>query len=175
MARELIRGLLILFLMVPAGASHGQDEVLRRIYTDLEGNIRADYEALLVRMVVPGVPLVRDEKDKEALKLISYNKAVAFASCMVESEQVRSPAARRVPASENIVLRTCIEIKFAEMDKLDNRLAYAKRFFPDRLDRCEAAARLPSLERQLPPYRFLEIAEPKVYDFARYNQCLMTP
>jgi hypothetical protein len=61
------------------------------------------------------------------------------------------------------------------MEKFGNRLAYAQVFFPERMARCEKEARRHGLEKLLPPYDFLEIAEAKLYDFGRYNSCLMTP
>jgi hypothetical protein len=39
--------------------------------------------------------------------------------------------------------------------------------------KCGETSRLPEHEKLLPPYQFLQLAEPKLYDFARYNQCLM--
>jgi hypothetical protein len=180
MARKLARALLALQLMaiaVPACAQDGTaDEVVQRIYAGIENNVRADYEALRARLSATAMRLALPAaKEREELKMLSYNKAALFASCVMESQLERSPVARRVPSAENLVLRTCTEIKFAEMEKFSSRLAYAEVFFPDRIPRCDKAARLPALEKLLPPFDFLELAEPKLYDFARYNQCLMSP
>ena len=39
---------------------------------------------------------------------------------------------------------------------------------------CGEQSRLPEQEKTLVPYAFLQIAGPKLYDFYRYNECLMT-
>jgi hypothetical protein len=39
---------------------------------------------------------------------------------------------------------------------------------------CGEQSRLPEQEKTLAPYAFLQIAGPKLYDFPRYNECLMT-
>ena len=38
----------------------------------------------------------------------------------------------------------------------------------------ERQSRLPEQEKTIAPYAFLQIDEPKLYDFPRYNECLMT-
>jgi hypothetical protein len=114
-------------------------------------------------------------REREELKVLTYNKAVLFASCAVESDRERPPGASRAPSASNLMMRTCVQIKFADMEKFSNRLAYAETFFPERIARCAEKVRVRKLEKLLPPYAFLEIAEPKLYDFARYNECLMTP
>jgi hypothetical protein len=170
------RRLLLLLLIVAAGPAPAQDDVLHNIYAGLEDNVRADYEALRAQLSHTAMQFALPAaKEREELKMLSYNKAVLFAGCAVESEQDRAPVARRVPSANNLMLRTCVEIKFGEMEKFSNRLAYAEVFFPDRIARCEDRARLRTLEQRLPPYGFLDLAEPRLYDFARYNQCLMTP
>jgi hypothetical protein len=178
MVREL-RVLLAFLLVAVAGplcAQDAQDGMIQKIYSGIENNIRVDYEALRARLSAMAMQFALPAaKEREELKMLSYNKAVLFAACTVESERDRSSAANRVPAASNLMLRTCVEIKFAEMEKFSNRLAYAEVFFPERITRCEEGARRPAMEKLLPPYDFLEIAEPKLYDFARYNQCLMTP
>ena len=47
-------------------------------------------------------------------------------------------------------------------------------FFPARIEPCGEQSRLPEREKILAPYEFLQLDEPKLYDFARYNECLMT-
>jgi hypothetical protein len=168
--------LLLLLPMIAAGSAYAQDDVLQNIYAGLEDNVRADYEALRAQLSQTAMQLALPAaKEREELKMLSYNKAVLFAGCAAESEQDRGPAARRVPSVDNLMLRTCVEIKFSQMEKFSSRLAYAEVFFPGRIARCEDRARLRALEQRLPPYGFLELDEPKLYDFARYNQCLMTP
>ena len=53
--------------------------------------------------------------------------------------------------------------------------SYALIFFPDRIERCGEASRLRDQETLFPPYGFLQLAEPRLYDFTRYNACLMRP
>ena len=68
-----------------------------------------------------------------------------------------------------------MEEKFAELNKFGNLRSYALIFFPDRVERCGEASRLRDQEPLFPPYGFLRLAEPRLYDFARYNACLMRP
>jgi hypothetical protein len=184
MVRELKRALLLALLILAAGSASAQDnardsaqdEALQRVYARLEDNVRVDYEALRNQLAMTAMRFALNAaKEREELKTLSYNKAVIFAACAVESERDRPPTANRVPAEQNIVLRTCVEIKFNAMEKFSNRLAYAEVFFPERIERCGDDARLRAQEKLLPPYAFLELAEPKLYDFARYNECLMAP
>jgi hypothetical protein len=176
MVRKTACALFMLLLLGAISPAQAQDDRLQAIYNGLQENVRADYEALRAQLSRTAMMLALNAaKEREELRMLSYNKAVLFAECVVESERDRSPAANRVPSAMNLMLRTCVEIKFAEMEKFSNRLAYAEVFFPERIGRCEDGARQREKEKLLPPYDFLEIAEPKLYDFARYNQCLMTP
>ena len=45
--------------------------------------------------------------------------------------------------------------------------------FPTGLHPAARASRVPELERVLRPYGFLLLDEPRLYDFERYNDCLM--
>ena len=60
------------------------------------------------------------------------------------------------------------------MQKFSELAAYADFFFPERIESCGEQSRLPEQEKTLAPYAFLQIAGPKLYDFSRYNECLMT-
>ena len=90
-----------------------------------------------------------------------------------EAERLRSPGAPRVAAQDNLMLTSCIEDKLGRLTRFTDRVSYAGLFFPDRIDRCGEAVRLRDQEKVLPAYEFLRYAEPKLYDFARYNLCLM--
>ena len=46
--------------------------------------------------------------------------------------------------------------------------------FPSGSHRAASSRVCRSSEKMLAPYAFLQIDEPKLYDFARYNECLMT-
>ena len=105
--------------------------------------------------------------------MIFYNRAVMISTCMAEAERLRSPGAPRVAAQDNLMLTSCIEDKLGRLTRFTDRVSYAGLFFPDRIDRCGEAVRLRDQEKVLPAYEFLRYAEPKLYDFARYNLCLM--
>jgi hypothetical protein len=175
----MIRILMLLVLLAMAatarGQDRGQDEVTEGIYASIENDIHREYDAVLgvVSRKEADSPAGRFEKMREIVKLMYYNKAVLFSNCAAEAEQYRSPAAPRVPAGQNLVLTTCVEEKLGQLNKFSNMLGYATTFFPDRIERCGEASRLREQEKLLPPYEFLQLAEPKLYDFARYNACLM--
>ena len=170
------KALMFFILVAVAGAARAQDDTaLRAAYAAAESGVRAQYEALLAQMAqAPGQPPEGwAEKTKALMKMLSYNQAATFAFCVAESERDHSPAAPRVPSAENIVLRTCVEIKMTQLNKFSERVGYAEMFFPERIGRCGEASRLRDQETVLKPYEFLFLDEPKLYDFGRYNECLM--
>ena len=59
------------------------------------------------------------------------------------------------------------------MQKFSQLAAYADFFFPDPIESCGERSRSPEHEQTLRPYGFLLLDEPRLYDFARYNECLM--
>ena len=67
-----------------------------------------------------------------------------------------------------------MEQKFGELHQFSSALSYAGIFFPDRIERCGDASRLHEQEKLFAPYGFLQLAEPKLYDFSRYNSCMIT-
>jgi hypothetical protein len=167
---------LMLFLPLAAGPARAQDDAVRSIYESMAPNVQQEYEALLGALArgATGGPGANAPKTREMLKVLYYNKAALFAFCAAEAERVRSPRAERVPAQNNLMLTTCVEEKFGELNKFSNTLGYALIFFPERIESCGEQVRLHDQEKLLPPYPFLHLDEPKLYDFARYNKCLMT-
>lgn len=164
-----------LWLLALSGQAFAQDALVQRIYAGMENAIHNDYEELRTQFIREAMQQARSsEKQRLQLKMISYNKAVLLASCAADAERDRSPAAPRIPSSENLVMRTCVEIKVGQLQKFGDLSAYVEVFFPDRIRRCGERARLREQEKALPPYAFLEIETPRLYDFARYNECLMT-
>jgi hypothetical protein len=176
MVRPMSRALVLLILAATAGPARAQDDVaLRAAYAAAEVGVRAQYEALLAQMAqAPGQPPSGwADKTKALMKMLSYNQAATFAFCVAAAERDHSPNAPRVPSSENLVLRTCVEIKMAQLNKFSERVGYAELFFPERIARCGEGSRLRDQEKVLKPYDFLLLDEPKLYDFERYNECLM--
>jgi hypothetical protein len=172
----MLRVLVLLVLAAVAGPALGEGAVTQQIYASMEGSVRREYDGLMQAIERgEGGPRVGSEKMREMLKVMYHNKAVLFASCAAEAERVRSPQAPRVPAGQNLMLTTCVEEKFAELNKFSNVRSYALTFFPGRIERCGEASRLRDQEPLFPPYGFLQLAEPRLYDFARYNECLMRP
>ena len=168
--------LTVAIMLAAASPARAQDTTVQGIYASLENTIRGEYEALLagVAREAPDKPSGAIEKTKALMKMFAYNKAVLFATCAAEAERDRSPRADRVPAAMNLVLRTCVEIKIGQLQKFTQRVAYADLFFPERVGPCGERSRLPEQEQVLRPYSFLFLDEPRLYDFARYNECLMT-
>jgi hypothetical protein len=169
-----VRALALLILIVAATPGRGESDVSQGFYTALENDLRREYDALMRDIAFgKGGPAAKTEQSQHTTKIIYYNKAVMFALCAAEAERVRAPQAPRVPARQNLFLTTCVEQKFGELHKFNNALSYAGVFFPDRIERCGEASRLQGQEKLFPPYGFLQLAEPKLYDFMRYNACMI--
>jgi hypothetical protein len=166
---------MLLMLVSFAGPARAQEDVAQAVYASIEHSIRQEFEAMLDQLMRGGsarspAGLV---KATEFLKLIAYNKAALFATCAAETEGDRPQRSNRIPSAMNIVLTTCVEIKFSDMDKFAKFVDYAGLFFPDRIARCGEQARLAERERALPPYGFLQLVQPRLYEFSSYNKCLM--
>jgi hypothetical protein len=73
----------------------------------------------------------------------------------------------------NLVLTTCVDDKVGQLQKFSQLAAYADFFFPERIEICGEQSRAPEHEQVLRPYGFLMLDDPRLYDFARYNECLM--
>lgn len=168
--------LILLATCVPARAVDGvsRDEFARTIYLGMADRIRREYDMALLTVPHRGSAAAQADELRQALKVLYYNKAALFAFCAADAEQIRNASTPRVPAEHNVALTTCVEQKFAELNDFTNKLTYAGIFFPERIVRCGEASRLPEREQLLPPYQFLQLAKPRLYDFVRYNQCLMT-
>ena len=74
---------------------------------------------------------------------------------------------------QNLLLTTCVDDKVGQLQKFSQLAAYADFFFPERVESCGKQSRSPEREQILRPYDFLLLDEPRLYDFARYNECLM--
>ena len=177
----ILRIVVLLLLVVGIAPSRAQDPserdaLMRQIYASLEAASRADFEQTM-KHIGRGLPfdmMPRVGPPLTIFKLIAYNKAAIFASCAAETMGQRPPRARRVPSSENLLLRTCVETRIRDMRKSRSMTDYANTFFPDRTQPCGQRTRLVEREELLKPYAFLELEEPRLYDFAAYNRCLMS-
>src|SRR5262249_12049920 len=180
----MMRFLFVLMLLAAAGTARGQDraqdrahdEMTQAIYASIQNDIRREFAVVMDRVsrAESTDPTANLQKLRNMWGMLYYNRAAMFAICAAEAEQYRAPGAPRVPARNNLFLNTCMEEKAGRLTKCTNMVSYARTFFPDRIDRCGEAVRLREQEQLLPPYEFLKFAEPKLYDFARYNVCLMT-
>jgi hypothetical protein len=113
--------------------------------------------------------------DKTLWELVAIGLGALFAFCAADAEKERGPNAAPLSPERNLLLNTCLEIKLGHLQKFSQLAAYADFFFPERIASCGEQSRLPDQEKVLAPYVFLQIDEPKLYDFSRYNECLMTP
>jgi hypothetical protein len=178
MPRRLGRALLFLVLVVTAGPARAQDDILQLTYAAVEQRTRAEYEftirGIARELLRSGAPYSKSVPIRERMKMLSYNRAALFAFCAAEADAARAPGAARVPFQNNLLMTTCVEIKVGQLQKFSQLASYADFFFPARIEPCGEQSRLPEREKILAPYAFLQLDEPKLYDFARYNECLMT-
>jgi hypothetical protein len=151
------------------------DDLVRIIYNGMADSVRDQYDSALLN--VPkfnsGESAAKVRGLRQSLKILFYNKAALFAFCAADAEEGRPPDTPRVPARENPALTKCVEQSFAALSDFTNKLNYAGVFFPERIVRCGEESRLPDRERLLRPYEFLGLDKPRLYDFSRYNECLM--
>ena len=177
----------LLLLALAATPAHAQEDFAKSVYAEIENGIRNEYDAM-IGMIMRGFmarpPRDDEERAKRAqqieretgrAKLLAYNKAALFAYCAADADRARAPGAPPVRSDQNLILRTCVELQFEHMRKFANISSYGGLFFPERLAPCGERARLPEREKVLPPYEFLELREPKLYDFERFSDCIMTP
>jgi hypothetical protein len=169
---------MLLVLVATAGLARAQDEFLRRAYAAVEQRTLAEYEfaigGIARELLRSGAPYSKSVPIRERMKMLAYNRAVLFAFCAAEADAERAPGAARVPFENNLLMTTCVEIKVGQLQKFSQLASYADFFFPARIEPCGEQSRLPEREKILAPYAFLQIDQPKLYDFARYNECLMT-
>jgi hypothetical protein len=173
------RALIFLIFLGAAGQACAQDnaDAAQRVYSAMEPRMRAEYEfhlAGVARQVLgSGAPASKIELFQKRLKLLTYNRAVLVAYCIADAERNRPPTAAPVPMEQNLVLTTCVEEKVGQLQKFSQLAAYADFFFPERIASCGEQSRAPENEKILRPYSFLLLDEPRLYDFTRYNECLM--
>jgi hypothetical protein len=171
------RALMFLLVLAAASQARAQNDAVQRVYGAMEPRIRAEYElrlAEVARQVLgSGAPAGKIELFQKRLKMLAYNRAVLVAYCIAETERSRPPNARTLPMEQNLVLTTCVDDKVGQLQRFSQLAAYADFFFPDRIESCGGQSRSPEHEQVLRPYGFLLLDEPRLYDFARYNECLM--
>ncbi len=171
------RALVFLLLLAATSQVCAQDDTVQRIYSAIEPRIRAEYEfhlAGVARQVLgSGAPASKIEFFQKRLKVLTYNRAVLVATCIADAEKGRPPNAPPIPMDQNLVLTTCVDEKVGQLQKFSQLAAYADFFFPERIESCGKQSRSPEREQALKPYGFLLLDEAKLYDFARYNECLM--
>jgi hypothetical protein len=187
MTLRLLRALTFLMLLVAAAPARAQqkdgaedrvpDEAVQRAYATIAPRIRAEYEFQLrgvaQQVLGSGAPASKIEFFQKRVKLLAYNRATLIAYCVADAERDRPPTAAPVPWQNNLLLTTCVDEKVGQLQKFSQLAAYADFFFPERIEECGERLRLPEREKVLQPYPFLLIEQPKLYDFARYNECLM--
>jgi hypothetical protein len=156
---------------------HVPDEAVQRVYSRIEPRIHAEFDFQMRGMARQaqgsGAPASKLEFFQKRVKLLAYNRATLIATCVAEAERDRPSTAVAVPWQSNLMLTTCVEEKVGQLQKFSQLAAYADFFFPERVEECGERVRLPGRETLLQPYAFLRVEQPKLYDFARYNECLM--
>ncbi|MBM3531322.1 MAG: hypothetical protein FJX62_24880 [Alphaproteobacteria bacterium] len=151
------------------------DDEVRKAYASVEPSIRVEFHNAMAGLARDAA--VRPPADIESatniLKFISYNKAAIFAYCFAETRRDHPPKNPRGRSEANIFLTTCVDGQFAELRRYTGVRPYVMTFFPERVMACEQQARLQSREALLRPYDFLALDRPRLYDFAKFNRCLM--
>jgi hypothetical protein len=175
---------LVPLMLSAAGWAHAQDrndaaelgDLARGAYASVEKSIRVEYDNAMAGLARDSAvrPPNEIENAKEILKFISYNKAAIFAYCFAETRRDHPPLNSRLRSESNIFLTTCVEGRFADLRRYTGVRPYVVTFFPDRVMPCEGQSRLKEREALLPPYPFLRIERPRLYDFAEFNRCLMS-
>jgi hypothetical protein len=183
MALRLLRAVTFLMLLAAAAPARAEenngapDEAVQRVYATIAPRIRAEYEFQLrgvaQQVLSSGAPASKIEFFQKRVKLLAYNRATLIAYCVADAERDRPPTAAPVPWQNNLLLTTCVDEKVGQLQKFSQLAAYADFFFPERIEECGERVRLPEREKMLQPYAFLLIEQPKLYEFARYNECLM--
>ena len=170
---------------IPARAQ--EEDFAKSVYEEIGNSVRNEYEGMIGAMTRDSMAHApkdeeerakRDEQIKREtarLKTFAYNKAALFAFCAADADRARGPGAPPIRGEQNLILRTCVELKFDQMRKFANISSYGALFFPERIAPCGERARLPEREKLLPPYEFLQIDDPRLYDFERFADCIMTP
>jgi hypothetical protein len=185
MALRLLRAVTCVLLLLVAGTparaqekDGAPDEAVQRVYAMIERRIHAEFDfqmrGVAQQMLNPGGPASKTEFFQKRVRLLAYNRATLVAYCVAEAEHDRPPTAAPVPWQNNLLLTTCVDEKVGQLQKFSQLAAYADFFFPERIEECGDRVRLPERERVLQPYAFLLVEQPKLYDFARYNECLMS-
>jgi hypothetical protein len=188
MALRLLRALtcaaLLLVAVAPArtqekdgAADHAPDEAVQRFYGMIAPRIHAEFDfqmrGITQQMLNSTLSSSKLEFFRRRVRLLAYNRATLISYCVADAERDRPPTAMPVPWQNNLMLTTCVDEKVGQLQKFSQLAAYADFFFPDRIEECGERVRLPEREKLLQPYAFLLIEQPKLYDFARYNECLM--
>jgi hypothetical protein len=187
MVRPLIRTVLTLLLLAAATMLGAQmraqerhqeqtyEDPVRAAYTSVEKSIRVEFDNAMAGLARDAAvrPAREIESARDILKFISYNKAAIFAYCFAETRRDHPPKNSRSRSESNIFLTTCVEGGFADLRRYTSVRAYVLTFFPERVPLCEQQSRLQSREAVLAPYEFLGLEEPRLYNFAEFNRCLM--
>jgi hypothetical protein len=173
--------LLIAFLLIVSGPSEAQtssadaDAMERAIYDAIADVVRAEFEqqmAMLARTAPPRSP-EGDAKAQDIIKFIAYNKAAIYVHCVVESQRDRDPGNYRVGQRLQRLADLCLGERITELQRFTQLIEFVGLFGADRIPDCERKARLPDREQVLPPYEFLVLSDPRLYNFAVFNRCLM--
>jgi hypothetical protein len=179
--------LLALLALVATPAHAQEDDFAKSVYEEIGNGVRNEYDGMIGEMRRNSMAHPPQDEEEQAkrdeqikretarLKSFAYNKAALFAFCAADADRARGPGAPPVRGEQNLVLRTCVELKFDQMRKFANISSYGALFFPERIAPCGERARLPEREKLLPPYEFLHIDDPKLYDYERFADCIMTP
>lgn len=187
MRLRLLRAVTFAVLLVAAAPARAEekdgagdrvpDEAVQGVYSKIEPRIHAEFDfqmrGITQQMLNTTASSSKLDFFRRRVKLLAYNRATLIAICVAEAEHDRPPTAVPVPWQNNLMLTTCVNEKVGQLQKFSELAAYADFFFPDRIEECGDRVRLPEREKLLQPYNFLLIEQPKLYDYARYNECLM--
>ena len=135
-----------------AGPARAQDDVdaarlCRGRSSARTPNTSSTWRGITRQLLRSGAPLQQGRADQGAHEDAVLQQGALFAFCAAEAERDRAPGAARVPAENNLMLTTCVEIKLGAIAKFTQLAAYADFFFPERIESCGEQSRLPSGRR----------------------------
>lgn len=154
------------------GQLHADDEADRNelVYKSIESTIRGEFdEAMRVleqKGKEKGSTSVQLEDARGGIKVMMYNKAYNYYLCLKEGLKNGNPS--------EASLSECYRPRNLEIAKFVTKMIdYEPLVGVEVFKRCGLGARLFDAEFEFKPYSFLDHPEAKLYDYEKYNQCII--
>lgn len=148
--------------LVKKAAYQTVEAFIRNLFNDMMRTLEAK---LKEKKVEPTSSQASDAR--EGLKLMLYNKAYNHYVCTLA--EFRKDEAQRSEAS----LSACAEHRNKQAIKFTRMLDYAPVIGASEFRRCGLQSRLFDAELEFKPYPFLEGEGMELYDYEKYNRCIL--